>query len=113
MGSAVDNLLFNLKLQFLALPSLARLGLLTFAGIIILREAFELAWRLYQHRSVRPDTEALPHGPSSRDTRDPAPAVHAATPAVLPPPDPLAQPSILVREGVKVPMPGPPSRPAS
>lgn len=68
--SAWHNLLLNLKLQLLGLPNLARWGLLTFAGILILREAITLGWNAYK----RPALE------------NPEPAA----PAALPAPDPFA-----------------------
>jgi len=73
MGSPIDNLLLNLKLQLLALPALARWGLLAFAGIIVLKESIEIGWRLYQGRSGR--AASLAPGDDC---------------AALPAPDPLA-----------------------
>ncbi len=74
MGSPIDNLLLNLKLQLLALPALARWGLLTFAGIVVLKESVEIGWRLYQGRVDR--AAALRSGEA---------------PAALPAPDPFAE----------------------
>ena len=68
MGSAVDYLLLNLKLQILALPSLARLGLLAFAGIIVLREIIGIGWGLYQSRTARSETDPLIQGTVAQDT---------------------------------------------
>ena len=84
--SAVRNLLLNLKLQLLALPNLAKWGVLAFAGIIILREAITLGWNISRRRralapvSVQPDAGPL----SAGTTADPMGA--------LPAPDPLAGP---------------------
>jgi hypothetical protein len=87
MGSPVDDLLLNLKLQLLALPSLARWGLLAFAGVVILKEGIEIGWRLYR-------------GSASR-----APSLAPGdAPAALPAPDPLANPSMSGRE-VEKPLP--------
>jgi hypothetical protein len=113
MGSAIDNLLFNLKLQFLALPSLARLGLLTFAGMLVLREAIGVGWRLYQRRTARPASDARAEGTSGRDMALPAPAREAPAAAALPAPDPLAQSSLPVQQDVRIPMPGRVPRPGS
>lgn len=88
---AVDNLLLNLKLQLLALPSQAKWGLLAFAGILVLREAITLAWNLHQRRKLESAASepraAIPTADGSRKT-DPD---ELGLPA-LPAPDPLAAP---------------------
>ncbi len=79
------DLLLNLKLQLLALPSLLRWGVLAFAGIVVLREGITAGWNIYQARKAA----ALP-----RATRPPENGVPSAgvptEPAALPAPDPFA-----------------------
>lgn len=80
------DLLLNLKLQLLALPSLLRWGVLAFAGIMILREGITAAWNLHQRRQSAMPPEPGPSLPVG---------VHRSTgattePAGLPGPDPLA-----------------------
>jgi hypothetical protein len=113
MGSAVDNLLLNLKLQLLALPSLARWGLLAFAGIIVLREIIDIGWGLYQGGTAGSGTDPLVEVAVAQDISRAAPAGQAPTARALPAPDPLAQPSAPARETVSVPMPGRGSRSGS
>jgi hypothetical protein len=113
MGSAVDNLLLNLKLQLLALPSLARWGLLAFAGIIVLREIIDTGWGLYQDRTAGSGTDPLVEGTAAQDTSQAHPAGQASTARALPAPDPLAQPIPPARETVSIPMPARGSRSGS
>jgi hypothetical protein len=113
MGSAVDYLLLNLKLQILALPSLARLGLLAFAGIIVLREIIGIGWGLYQSRTARSETDPLIQGTVAQDTSLADPAGQAPAARALPAPDPLAQAAPRARESIRVPMPGRGSQPGS
>lgn len=79
------DLLLNLKLQLLALPSLLRWGVLAFAGVVVLREGITAGWHLYHRRRA----EALPQpGPGSVAAGEPP---GTSTPAAaLPGPDPLS-----------------------
>ena len=87
---AIHDLLFNLKLQLLALPNLAKWGLLTFAGIIILREAISFGWELRRRRPALPDGEVGPALDRATPTSTPA--------AALPAPDPLAEDLLRLRQ---------------
>lgn len=86
----IQNLLLNLKLQLLGLPNLAKWGLLTFAGIIILREAITIAWRF-----PRKPEEPIGELPTPVVAVTPA---GAAPQAALPAPDPLAADVLRSRE---------------
>ena len=59
--SAIRDLILNLKLQLLALPNLARWGLITFAGIIVAREIATAAWNARQRRRALPAEPDTPH----------------------------------------------------
>ena len=56
------DLLFMLKMQFLALPSLLRGGAIGLAGILLLRHIITLWWEARQARALRSGTlvSALP-----------------------------------------------------
>jgi hypothetical protein len=85
--SAIDNLLLNLKLQLLALPALARWGVILFAGIVVLREGITMVWKARQLRGGQPrSAPATLAGSGSSTAPDPRPMA-------LPAPDPFAQPA--------------------
>lgn len=86
---AVHNLLVNLKLQFLALPHLVQLALLTGAGIWALREIITLGWNVYTRKTAPTrEVDTGPHPGSSSAALD----VEADEPNLaLPAPDPLGQ----------------------
>ncbi len=81
--SAWHDLLLNLKLQLLGLPYLAKWGLLTFAGILILREAITAGWNRHQRRKGVT-------GPGATPAMLPTETAQANRPAALPAPDPFA-----------------------
>ncbi len=59
--SAIHNLILNLKLQLLGLPNLARWGLISFAGIIVVREIATAAWNVRERRRAQRADAATPH----------------------------------------------------
>ncbi len=98
--SAVRDLLLNLKLQLLALPALARWGVLTFAGIIVLREVITLGWNARQRRrTLASSPEApTPHSIAGGVTSEPMGALPAPDPLAAPmPPKPAAAPPVQLK----------------
>ncbi|HWA58241.1 MAG TPA: hypothetical protein VG692_13360 [Gemmatimonadales bacterium] len=96
---AWHNLLLNLKLQLLGLPNLAKWGLLTFAGIVVLREAITFAWNVRSRRKVAAGNTAVPR----RETAS------APEPAALPAPDPFGDPLPRRQELDTIRLPTPPA----
>jgi hypothetical protein len=91
--SAIRNLLFNLKLQLLGLPNLAKWGLATFAGIIIARELVTAVWNVKQRRDNLRTAPAVPHADRSIPSAEgphPLPAPNPLDTHFIPTPDVVA-----------------------
>lgn len=103
--TALHDLLFNLKLQFLALPSLARWGLLAFAGIVVMREVIDVGWKIYRRRSGGSDPEYLTGKALVSAGVVPNQTPLPTSPAALRAPDPLANRPMPPTDPAKVPVP--------
>ncbi|MEP6573033.1 MAG: hypothetical protein ABJD11_10075 [Gemmatimonadota bacterium] len=106
--SAIHNLLFNLKLQLLALPALAKWGLLAFVSIKIGQEVITVGWDAYTRRRLqRADIRALGAPVSQIETRGDVTEASRG-PAALPAPDAFGNPFTQSPDASPVRIPTPP-----